>query len=140
MNFLISHIRKALTSLTLTVLLATGALITRANGHDPIGSPKGSASTAEVKYIGGSQGEPIINVVYSNTAGSRFSLRVLDADGNQIFQSFYSDKNFDKKFKILDVDNKLTFVIKNYQDNSTQSFEVNSNTHLEEKIEVTEVK
>jgi hypothetical protein len=139
MNLIISPLRKAITFSALTLLLAGGSLAALANGHDPF-SPKGSASTAEVKYIGGKTGELIFNVVYNNTTGGRFSLRVLDADGNQIYQNFYTDKKFDKKFMINDAEGKVTFVLKNYQDNSTQSFEVNANTRLVEDIEVKEVK
>jgi hypothetical protein len=139
MKHIISPFRKAIIFSALTLALAGSSLATLANGHDPL-SPKGSASTAEVKYIGGKTGEFIFNVVYNNTTGSRFSLRVLDADGNQIYQNFYSDKKFDKKFMISDAEGKVTFVLKNYQDNSTQSFEVNANTRLVEDIEVKEVK
>jgi hypothetical protein len=139
MKQIISPLRKAITFSALTLALAGGSLAVLANGHDPV-SPKGSASTAEVKYIGGKTGEFIFNVVYNNTAGSRFSLRVLDADRNQLYENFYTEKKFDKKFMINDAEGKVTFVIKNYQDNSTQSFEVNANTRLVEDIEVKEVK
>jgi len=139
MNLLISRLRKVITISALTLGLAGSSLAALASDHDPV-SPKGSASTAEVKYIGGKTGEFIFNVVYNNTAGSRFSLRVLDADGNQLYESSYTDKKFDKKFMINDAEGKVTFVIKNYQDNSTQSFEVNANTRLVEDIVVKEVK
>ena len=126
----------------LSIALAGNSLITRANDSHPIGDPKGSASTAEVKYIGGAEGNRIFKVVYNNDEGSRFSVRVLDADGAQLYQGFFSDKKFNKTFKITNADNsgKLTFVIRNFQDNSTQSFEVDYNTRLVEDIEVKEVK
>jgi hypothetical protein len=140
MNLIISPLRKVIAFSALTLALAGSSLVALANDHDPIGSPKGSASTAEVKYVGGKTGEFMFNVVYDNTAGSRFGLKVLDAEGNLLYQNFYTDKKFDRKFKINDAEGKLTFVIKNYQDNSTQSFEVNSNTRMVEDIEVKEVK
>jgi hypothetical protein len=115
------------------------------SGSHPAGDPaasslKGSASNAEVKYVNNMAGDFVFNVVYDNATGSRFSLRVLDTDGYQLFQCFYSDKKFDKKFKITDAEGKFTFIIKNYQDNSTQRFEVNSNTRLVEDVEVKEVR
>jgi hypothetical protein len=142
MKLNISPLRKALTLSVLTIALAGSSVLTRANGSYPIGDPKGSASTAEVKYVGGAEGNRLFKVVYNNTDGSRFSLRVLDADGTQLYQGFFSDKKFNKTFKITNADNsgKLTFVIRNFQDNSTQSFEIDDNTRLVEDIEVKEVK
>ena len=142
MKLNISPLRKALTLSVLTITLAGSSVITRANDSHPIGDPKGSASTAEVKYVGGADGNRLFKVVYNNNEGSRFSLRVLDADGTQLYQGFFSDKKFNKTFKITNADNsgKLTFVIRNFQDNSTQSFEVDDNTRLVEDIEVKEVK
>jgi hypothetical protein len=135
-------LRKALTLSVLTIALAGSSVITRANGSQHAGDPKNNGNTAEVKYVGGAYGNRIFKVVYNNNDGSRFSLRVLDADGTQLYQGFFSDKKFNRTFKITNADNsgKLTFVIRNFQDNSTQSFEADDNTHLVEDVEVKEVK
>jgi len=125
----------------LTIALTSGSLLTRASdGHDPIIA--GNARTAEVKYIGGREDEMVFKVVYNNIAGSHFNLRVFDAEGNPLFQHSYSDTNFDKTFKVAGIDGsgKLTFVIRNLQDNSTQTFEVSSNTRVVEDIEVKEIR
>ncbi len=128
-----------------TFLLAGTSLLSLANGgNDRNGNgtkSNTSASTAEVKYISGKDGEYLFSVVYNNTTGSRFSLVVLDGEGNQLFQSQYSDKKFDKKFRLADPDQfaRLTFVIRNYGDNSVQRWEVNANNKVVEDIEVKEV-
>ena len=133
-----------------TFLLAGTSLLSMANGgnHSTGGSGNGdgtkgnsSASTAEVKCISGKDGEYLFNVVYNNTTGSRFSLIILDAEGDQLFQSQYLDKKFDKKFRLADPDEfaRLTFVIRNYGDNSVQRWEVNANNKVVEDIEVKEV-
>lgn len=98
----------------------------------------GSATTAEVNYLGSQNGEPLFNVLYDNATGSRFSLEVLDGDGIRIFLGSYNDKTFDKKFRVADASpsSKLTFIIRNFRDNSVQHFEVNSNTRMVEEIEV----
>src|SRR5882724_6651173 len=98
----------------LTIALTGGSLVSHASGgHDPIVA--GNARTAEVKYIGGREDEMVFKVVYNNIAGSRFNLKVFDADGNPLFQHSYSDTNFDKTFKVagMDASGKLTFVIRN---------------------------
>ena len=121
-------------SILFTFLLAGTSLLSMANG--------GNSGVAEVKCISGKDGKYLFNVIYDNTTGSRFSLIVLDADGDQLFQSQYSDKKFDKKFRLADPDEfaKLTFVIRNYGDNSVQRWEVNANNKIIEDIEVKEVK
>ena len=144
-------------SILFTFLLAGTSLLSVANGGNRSTGGNGltggndrngggttnssSASTAEVKCISGKDGEYLFNVVYNNTTGSRFSLTILDADANQLFQSQYSDKKFDKKFKLADPAEfgKLTFVIRNYGDNSVQRWEVNANSKIVEDVEVKEV-
>jgi hypothetical protein len=138
MNQIISNIKKVL---ALSVLLITGSLVSRAAGNNEPEKHTGSASSAEVKYIGSTEGDPMFNVVYNNSTGARFSVKVLDNEGHQLFQGVYTDKKFDRKFKVADAANysKLIFVIRNFQDNSVQSFEINSNTRMVEDVEVTEV-
>lgn len=127
---------------TLVFLLSTLSLVSFANGGNEGKAGSNSASTAEVKYVSGKDGEYVFNVVYNNTTGSRFSVIVIDAEGNQLFQSQYNDKKFDKKFKLADPSDfgKLTFVIRNFGDNSVQRFEVKENNTLIEEVQVKEVK
>jgi hypothetical protein len=75
-------------------------------------------------------------------AGSRFSLVVLDGDGDQLYSYVYSDKNFEKNFKLADPGSfrKVVFVIRNLNDNTTQRFEVEASGHEVEEVEVKELK
>src|SRR5882757_10702173 len=102
MNQLILNTQKALRLSVLTLSLITGSLLTRAAGNDPVENHNGSASTAEVKYIGSYEGAPLFNVMYNNSTGARFSVKVLDNEGHQLFQGIYTDKKFDRKFKIAE--------------------------------------
>ncbi len=126
-------------SIFLTIFLAGVSLASFANGHEPADR---SANAAEVKYIASKDGDGLFNVVYNNNSGSRFSVAVLDEFGNQLYQGFFSDKKFNKKFKLADPESasKLTFVIRNYGDNSVQRFQVDANERLVEDVRVTEVK
>ncbi len=139
----IFNIRQFFTSSLFTLMLTGTSLLSLANGGNG-GGPTGNtgASAAEVKYIPGKDGEYLFNVVYNNASGSRFSLIVLDEQGDQLFQSQYTDKKFDKKYKLADPDafGKVTFVIRNFGDNSVQRWEVNTNSRMVEDIEVKEVK
>jgi hypothetical protein len=113
-----------------------------ANGSDSLGHHGADASAAEVKYIAGKDGDVLFNVVYNNATGQRFSVLVLDEFGNQLYQNFFSDKKFDRKFKLADPEstNSLTFIIRNYGDNSVQRFRVDASNRLIEEVEVKEVR
>lgn len=136
MNALFINIRKSL----LTTLLGGVSLVSLANGNGPVKGGN-SANTAEVKYVTRQQGEGVFNVSYNNVAGNRFSLVVLDADGNQLYSYIYSEKNFDKNFRLADPESfrKLIFIIRNLNDHTTQRFEVEATGHEEEQVEVTEL-
>jgi len=126
-------------SIVLSLFFAGMSLATLANG--PLDPKEKTASTAEVKYVGNNEGDFFFNVVYNNATGSRFTLAIQDEYGNQLYQSVYSVKKFDKKFKLADPENfgKLVFIIRNLGDNSVQRFEVNAGSRLVEDVEVKEV-
>lgn len=136
---MISRLRKSISLSLLTILFGSISLVTLANGNEPIGEH--SAATAEVKYIATKEGEGLFNVIYNNAAGSRFSITVLDEYGNQLYQGFFADRRFDRKFKLADPEStsKLTFVIRSYSDNSIQRFEVDNTSQLVEDVQVTEL-
>ena len=137
---LISCIRKTISLSLLTVIFGGISLVTFANGNEPIGDR--SAATAEVKYIAAKDGDGLFNVIYNNVAGSRFSIVVLDEFGDQLYQGFFTDRSFNRKFKLADpeITSKLTFVIRNFGDNSIQRFQVDATSQLVEDVEVTEVR
>ncbi|MBS1596834.1 MAG: hypothetical protein JST75_01310 [Bacteroidetes bacterium] len=117
------HVMSAISKLTLGVLLfmsvAAGTQAATVNPGDKI---------AEVKYIGTSDDAVLFNVSVDNPTGSKFSIIVLDGEGDQIFQEIYSDKKFDKKFRLPKSEkNKLTFVIRNFKTADVrQTFEINT--------------
>jgi hypothetical protein len=100
------------------------------------------AGTAEVKYVPVSATQGVFNVVYNNTAGSRFVLKIEDQDGNQLYQNIFTDKVFSRNFQLAEPDNysKLVFIIRNLGDQSVQTFEVETNTRVIEDVQVEEVK
>jgi hypothetical protein len=141
-------IRKVIAASLFTAILGGASLISQAGtGHDREGGNReggksNSTATAEVKYIPGVQGQGIFNVQYNNATGSRFTVCVKDADGNQLYQNVYTDKKFDRNFRLAEPDSygKLIFIIHNLADNSEQRFEVVASSHLVEDIDVREVR
>jgi len=145
MKSTIANIRKVVVFSLFTFTLAGTSLVSRANnGNEGKKGSAGStnANTADVKYITDKDGGYLFNVVYNNISNSRFSVVILDANGDQLFQSHYSDKQFNRKFKLAQPEEfgRLTFIIRNLADNTVQRFEVDANSRLVEDIEVKEVK
>jgi len=125
----------AISKLTLGVLLFTGVAVTEVQAATINPGEKNT----EVKYVGVSGDAVLFNVSVDNPTGSKFSVIVLDEDGTKIFQEIYTDKKFDKIFKLPKSEkNKLTFVIRNFKTaDVTQTFEIN--TRFVEDVIVTKL-
>jgi hypothetical protein len=140
----ISSIRKTLSLSLLTVIFGSVSLVSFANGNEPIGdrNKTATAATAEVKYIAAKDGDGLYNVSYNNAGGTRFSIAILDEFGNQLYQGYFSDRNFNRNFKLADPESvsKLIFVIRNYNDNTVQRFQVDDTKQLVEEIQVKELR
>jgi hypothetical protein len=95
-------------------------------------------TAATVKYIGTENNSYVFSVVYNNDKGEKFSLRIADDGGNILFTQVYTDKKFDKRFRLLkdDIDGKLNFIIKNLKDNSVQKFQVTTTSQIVEDVVV----
>ena len=94
-----------------------------------------------VKYVGTQDDVILFNVSVENPNGNKFSVIVTDNEGNQIFQEVYSDKKFDKRFRLPSSETgKLTFVVRNFKDASddVHAFEVSN--HVVQDVVVTAVK
>ena len=96
---------------------------------------------ATVKYLGIDNESYVFNVAYNNESGEKFLLRITDADGNTLFAGTYTDKKFDKRFKVMkeESDGKLKFVIRNLKDNSVQTFEVTTTSKVVEDVVVRKI-
>jgi hypothetical protein len=125
----------AISKLTLGVVLCTASIGVHAQSLN-----NSDEKNAQIKYLGVSEDAIVFNVAYDNPNGSKFSIAVLDQDGTPLFQEVYSDRKFDKHFKLPRTDNdKVTFVIRNFRDaDFKQSFGIN--THITEDLVVTKVK
>ena len=125
----------AISKLTLGIALCTASIAVHAQSLN-----NSDEKNAQIKYLGVSDDTMVFNVAYDNPNGGKFSIAVLDQDGTPLFQEVYSDKKFDKRFKLPKTYNdKVTFEIRNFKDiDFKQSFEIN--THITEDLVVTKVK
>lgn len=97
-----------------------------------------AADKVEIRYTGVDKFNQLsFNVKYSNPSGNIFNLSVLDENGEILFKGFYSDKQFDKTFKLPKSEvSKLTFAIEDGKDSFKQKFDVNIKTQVIEDVVV----
>jgi hypothetical protein len=119
------------TIVPMLIIINTSILKAEAN---PIDSP------AVVKYLGKEGSMNIFQVRYENLSGAPYLIIVKDEDGNTLFKEIFDTKQFDKKFKLVNLDNeKVTFIIKRVNDIRQETFEVNYNTRVVEDVIVKKV-
>jgi hypothetical protein len=96
---------------------------------------------AAVNYMGTDNNSYVFNVVYNNENSEKFTVRIADDGGNILFIQTYTDKKFNKRFRLLkqDIEGKLNFTIKNLKDNSTQDFQVTTTERVVEEVVVTKL-
>ncbi len=123
----------------LGIMFIAGSFATHAQSN---GGPVANEKSATVKYLGVQDDMVLFNVSVNNPGGKKFSVIVKDQDNTQLFQRVYTDKQFDKQFKLPRADkNTLTFVIRDFKGaDITQSFAINVNTRYVEDIAIKQVR
>jgi len=119
-----------------TTFFLLAAVTTRAQSTTVKALPKEEA--AQVKYLGTQDDLVVFNVTYKNSNGTAFSLLVKDQDGSELYRNVYSEKNFNKQFRLPRADrSRLIFVIRNNKEGETvKTFEINVNSRYVEDIAV----
>ena len=127
---------------TVAVVILAGAAHVNAQALN-VSAPAISANAAPnvvVSHLSTTGETSLFEVKVDNTAGERFRVVIKSAEGTTLFQETYSDKNFDKTFRIPKSESDaLQFVIKGLSGNSVQTFVVNSESHYVEDVVVRKV-
>jgi len=97
------------------------------------------ASKATVQYTGSVDNALYFNVKVNNANSDKFTVTVTDNDGDVLYTQSFSDKNFDKKFKLLKSDDisRYNFKITSNNKELEQSFTVNASTKIVDDVVVT---
>ncbi len=98
----------------------------------------------ELKYTGHVNNQPMYKlVVAGNTEQDEFAIIIRDEDKNTLYRENIKGENFSKSF-LLNTneigDGKLHFEIVSKKTKKSVVYEISRNTHVEEKIVITEVK
>ncbi len=82
----------------------------------------------------------LFEVKLDNTTGERFSVIIKDEGNNTIYRGWFSDKEFNRKFRLPKSESsKVTFIIRSESGKAAEAFEVNTNRRVVEDIVVKKV-
>jgi len=128
-----SRARNRFFAFTVTAILLSASASLQAQSTEPV-------NPVAIRHLGNTTETMNFQVKYDNESGNKFAVVVRDQENNILYQEYYTDKKFDKKFSIPKVDNsKVIFQFKNVKDNSIQTFEVNTNIRMVEEVIVKRV-
>ena len=111
--------------------LNAGATKAQSNKENPA-----NANPVNVTYVGSQDGNYIFDVQFDNNVGDTYYVAVVDDAGNTLFKGLYSDKKFDKKFKLPPGEeiNNVSFVIRNLKSNAAVTYAVNTTQRQVEDV------
>lgn len=136
--FVKNLVRNLFFTLFLTVIAAAGASAqaVQASYNTPV-TP--AASQPVVTYLGSGDEQMAFNMKYENTAGAKFLLTVVDSDGQVLFDQVFTDKKFNKTFKVPSEIGRLSFVIRDLKTKQLKKIEINTERRFVEEVSVTRV-
>jgi hypothetical protein len=97
-------------------------------------------SIASVTYLGSANEQMSFGLKYENETGEKYVITILDSEGVTLFDGSFSEKNFNKTFKVPVEIGNLTFIISNYKNRAEKKFSVTTERRLVEEVYVTKSK
>ena len=77
------------------------------------------------------------NVVYNNTSGNPFNIRIADPSGELLYAETFKDAQFNKTFKVQkEAISKLNFTIRDEKTGNTENFEIQVTANVFDDISV----
>ena len=98
-----------------------------------------AVSQPVVTYLGSGDEQMSFNMKYENAAGAKFLLTVRDSEGEILFDQVFTDKKFNKTFKVPSEMGKLSFVLRDMKTKQQQTIEINTERRFVEEVSVTRV-
>ncbi len=100
-----------------------------------------SSNQASVQFKGSSDNALLFEVKVANTNGDKFTITVTDKDGDILYKNDFSEKGFDKKFKLLKSDDiaGYNFKITSSNKDLEQVFAINASTKMVDDVVITKL-
>jgi hypothetical protein len=131
-------VRNLFFTLFLAVVTAAGARaqVVQASYSTPVAP---AVSQPVVTYLGSGDEEMSFNLKYENAAGAKFLVTVIDSEGETLFDQVFTDKKFNKTFRVPAELGKLSFVIRDLRTRTQKKIEVSTERRFVEEVSVTKV-
>jgi hypothetical protein len=126
----------------IAAILVSGAVLVAAPSFaKTAGNVETSTAKSSVQFVGNSDEAMIFDVKLDNPNGNTFTVTVTTKDGDILFSKDFSDKSFDKKFKLLKGDNIYSYNFKITSSNKSleQNFAVDATTKTVDDVTVTKL-
>ena len=105
--------------------------------HAQKASDTTGTAPATVSYLGAANEQMSFNLKYENTKGERYAVTILDSEGNTLFDGSFSEKKFNKTFKVPAEIGNLTFIISDSKNRAEKKFAVTTERRVIEEVYVT---
>ena len=92
-----------------------------------------------VTYLGSGEDDMSFNMKYENAAGDKCLVMVLDSNGEILFDQVFTDKKFNKTFKVPSGLGKLTFMVRNMKTRAQKKIDISTERRFVEEVSVTRV-
>jgi hypothetical protein len=126
----------------IAAILVSGAVLVAAPSFaKTAGSVETTTAKSSVQFVGASDEAMVFDVKLDNANGDTFTVTVTTKEGYKLFSKDFSDKSFDKKFKLLKSDDISSYNFKITSSNKSleQNFAVDATTKTIEDVTVTKL-
>ena len=98
-------------------------------------------NAAQIQFVGSADNALFFNLKVNNPNADKFTVLVKTDDGTVLYSGEFSDKDFDKKFKLVKGDDNIryNFSIKSSNKSLEQTFQVNTITKSVDDVVITKL-
>lgn len=97
-------------------------------------------AVASVSYLGSANDQMSFGMKYENETGEKYAITIIDSEGITLYDGTFSEKKFNKTFKVPAEIGNLTFIISNAKNRSEKKFQVTTERRIVEEVYVTKSK
>jgi hypothetical protein len=126
--------RNALSFGKKTVIMLLAVMVTLNAATAKVSDSTFDDENASVSCLKMEEGQVYFNVKFENADGSRFDILVNDANGDNLYRSTFTGKNFNKVFRAPVENGKLVIVIRDSKDKTSHRFELSTESKMVQQI------
>ena len=118
------------------VVIAVGIMTVGVAKANDLPTNNSNKEKAEISNLKSENDELSFTVNYANVDGEKFQILIKDAEGYSIFSSVYSDKSFNKAFRVPAENGKVVVVLRTAKLKAEQTFEIVTEAKIVQEVSV----